>query len=121
MLGSDNINNEEIIGIIELDIEISNRGYMVERDQILSSKFRGHNGLLRTNAEMNKSDITIPNFTGRIRILIFYVSLKIGIYTYGQHCVSEHRKLLSRSSNIRSVKQIKNRRDEVTARIPYER
>jgi hypothetical protein len=74
MLGSDNINNEQIIGITGMDIEISNFGCVVERNQILSSKFRLHHGLLKANSEINKTDITIKDFNGRIRILIFYIN-----------------------------------------------
>jgi hypothetical protein len=73
MLGSNNINNEQIIEITGLDIELSNFGYVVERDQILTLKFRLLNGLLRTNSEINKSDLPNTNFTGKIRILIFYI------------------------------------------------
>ena len=74
MIGSDNINNEEIIGITGLDINVSNLGCIVERNQILSLKFQLFNVLLRTNSEINKNDIAITNFSGRIRILIFYVN-----------------------------------------------
>jgi len=72
MLGSDS-GNEEIIGMSGLDFEIKNIGYMIDRNQILSSKLRLHNGNLRTNSEIKKSDITI-NFTGRFRILILYIN-----------------------------------------------
>jgi hypothetical protein len=74
MLGSDNINKEEIIGITGLDIEITNNGYRLERSQILFSKLRLLNGLLRTNSEISKNDITVANFNGRIRILILYIN-----------------------------------------------
>lgn len=74
IIGSDNVNHEKIIGITGIDIEITNFGYRPERDQILGPKLRLHHGLLRTNSEIGKGDLTITNFSGRIRILIYYTN-----------------------------------------------
>jgi hypothetical protein len=74
IIGSNNVNHEKIIGITGIDIEITNFGYRPERDQILGPKLRLHHGLLRTNSEIGKGDITITNFSGLIRILIYYTN-----------------------------------------------
>ena len=71
-IGLDNINEEEIIGINGIDLGINDYGYLTERNQIISSKFRLHNGLMLTSSEIQKSDITNNNFNGQIRIIILY-------------------------------------------------